>query len=94
MKEKTIEQKLVTATKTMNGLCWKFVSPGITGVPDRIILLPGGKIGFIELKAPGRQPRPIQIKRITQIRKLGIPVYVIDHPDRIYPILHQIANQP
>ena len=53
MREKTIEAKLVKAVRIMGGLAPKFVSPGFDGVPDRLVLLPKGKIAFIELKAPG-----------------------------------------
>ena len=53
MREKTIEQKLVQAVKAKGGIAPKFVSPGFSGVPDRLILLPDGKCGFVEVKAPG-----------------------------------------
>ena len=54
MREKTVEAKLVKAVKSMGGLAPKFISPGLDGVPDRLVLLPGGKLAFIELKAPGK----------------------------------------
>ena len=63
VREKTIEGKLVKAVKIMGGLAPKFVSPGLDGVPDRLVLLPGGKIAFIELKAPGKELRPLQVRR-------------------------------
>ena len=52
--EKYVEQKLATEAKKMGGLAVKFVSPGLDGVPDRLILFPGGKVAFAELKAPGK----------------------------------------
>ena len=58
MREKTIEAKLVQAVRTKGGLALKFTSPGFDGVPDRLVLLPGGRIAFIELKAPGKTLRP------------------------------------
>lgn len=64
MREKTIEQKLVQAVKAKGGIAPKFVSPGFSGVPDRLILLPDGKCGFVEVKTPGRKPRPLQESRI------------------------------
>lgn len=64
MREKTIEQKLVQAVKAKGGIAPKFVSPGFSGVPDRLILLPDGKCGFVEVKAPGEKPRPLQKSRI------------------------------
>lgn len=53
MREKEIEQKLVAEAKAAGGIAAKFVSPGLDGMPDRLVLLPGGKIGFVEVKAPG-----------------------------------------
>ena len=78
MREKTIEAKLVKAVRIMGGLAPKFISPGFDGVPDRLVLLPKGKIAFIELKAPGKALRPLQIRRKQQLEALGFPVYRID----------------
>ena len=58
MREKTIEQHLVKAVKNSAP---KLVSPGFDGMPDRLVLLPGGKIGFVEVKVPGKEPRPLQV---------------------------------
>ena len=67
MTEKYIEQKLVKAVKKRGGMALKFVSPGLDGVPDRIVLLPMGRIAFVELKAPGRKMRPLQVRRKRQL---------------------------
>lgn len=88
--EKEIEQKLVTEVKKMGGICPKWVSPGLNGVPDRIVLLPDGKIAFVELKAPGKKPRALQRRRHAELRHLGFQVYVLDDPDQIGGILHAI----
>ena len=56
MREKDIEKELAARTKTMGGIAPKFISPGFDGMPDRLVLLPGGRMGFVELKAPGRKP--------------------------------------
>lgn len=77
--EKAIEQKLKSAVESLGGKCWKFVSPGTIGVPDRIILLPGGRTIFIELKEEGKKLRPSQASRIRQIKKLGFDVRVFDN---------------
>ncbi|MFR1222061.1 MAG: VRR-NUC domain-containing protein [Oscillospiraceae bacterium] len=61
MREKTIEQHLVKAVKNSGGIAPKLVSPGFDGMPDRLVLLPGGKIGFVEVKVPGKEPRPLQV---------------------------------
>jgi len=51
MREKQTEQKLVKEVKHMGGICPKFTSPGFDGMPDRIVLLPGGRMAFVEVKA-------------------------------------------
>ncbi len=56
MREKQTEQHLVKAVKAIGGICPKLVSPGTDGMPDRMVLLPGGHIGFVEVKAPGQKP--------------------------------------
>jgi hypothetical protein len=90
MLEKDIEHKLVMEVKRVGGLALKFTSPGMVGVPDRIILMPNGKIAFAELKAPGKKPRAIQVKRINQIRQLGFKVYVIDNTQMIGGVIDEI----
>ena len=90
MREKQIEQKLVKATKNMGGIAPKFVSPGFDGMPDRIVLLPGGRIGFVEVKAPGEKPRPLQLSRHGLLRRLGFKVYVLDDEQQIGGILDEI----
>jgi hypothetical protein len=92
MEEKRIERKLVKMTSQMGGMALKFVSPGCAGVPDRLILLPGGKGAFVELKAPGKKPRPLQIRRISQIRRLGFPVFVVDRPEQVAEVLKAIGG--
>ena len=92
MREKTIEQKLVSEVKKRGGLCLKFVSPGFDGVPDRLVLLPQGKIAFIELKANGRKMRPLQVKRKRQLEALGFLVYCIDNTEQIGGILDEIQS--
>ena len=77
MLEKTLEHKFVTEVKRVGGLALKFVSPGFDGVPDRLVLLPGGKLGFVEVKAPGKRPRPLQLARHRLLRRLGFKVYAL-----------------
>lgn len=92
MREKQIEQKLVLEAKRRGGICPKFVSPGFDGMPDRIILLPGGRLGFAEVKAPGRKPRPLQEARHGLLRRLGFRVYVLDNAGQIEEILKEIGG--
>ncbi len=89
MREKQIEQRLVKAVKAQNGMCPKLVSPGTDGMPDRMVLLPDGKLSFVEVKAPGEKPRPLQIRRHEQLRKLGFRVAVLDDPEQIPSILEE-----
>ncbi|SDT85792.1 VRR-NUC domain-containing protein [Schaalia radingae] len=90
MREKTVEQKLALAVKQRGGLPLKFTSPSYAGVPDRLILLPDGHSAFIEVKAPGQHPRPLQQRRIHQLQALGQRVYTISHPNQIRSVLDEI----
>ena len=90
MREKDTEAKLVKAVRKLGGLAPKFVSPGLDGVPDRLVLLPGGKMAFIELKAENRKMRPLQVRRKRQLEALGFLVYCIDRPEQIGGILNEI----
>ena len=89
MREKQIEQRLVKAVKAQNGMCPKLVSPGTDGMPDRMVLLPDGKLSFVEVKAPGEKPCPLQIRRHEQLRQLGFRVAVLDDPEQIPSILEE-----
>ena len=91
--EKSIEQKLVRAVKGRGGICPKLVSPGFDGMPDRLVLLPRGRMGFVEVKAPGKKPRPIQESRHRLLRRLGFKVYVLDNAADIPRILDGIGGR-
>lgn len=90
MREKDIEHKLLTEVKSAGGLALKFVSPGFDGMPDRIVLLRGGKLGFVEVKAPGKHTRPLQTVRHRMLQKLGFKVYVIDSTEQIEGVINDI----
>ena len=92
MREKQIERKLVNAVKAAGGIAPKFVSPGYDGMPDRIVLLPGGHIGFVEVKAPGKKSRPVQVARHELLRRIGFKVFVLDSPEQIGGILDEIRT--
>ena len=90
--EKYIEQKFTRAVKNMGGIALKFVSPGFDGMPDRIVLLPKGRLAFVEVKAPGEKPRPLQLKRHRELRALGFMVFVLDDLERIGGIIDEIRS--
>lgn len=92
MREKSIEAELKKAVKSMGGICAKWVSPGIDGVPDRIVLFPGGRIGFVEVKAPGQKMRPLQKKRKRQLESLGFLVFCVDSIEQIEEVLNAIQS--
>ena len=96
MREKEIEKKLTQmvkkAGKKAGGICPKLVSPGFDGMPDRMVLLPNGRIGFVEVKALGEKPRPLQLSRHRLLRRLGFPVYVLDDTEQIGGILDEIRT--
>lgn len=92
MLEKQIEQKLTRMVKQAGGIAVKFVSPSFAGMPDRLLLLPDGIIVFVELKAPGKKPRPLQLSRHKLLRALGFQVYVIDATDQIGGMLHELLS--
>lgn len=76
--EKLIERKLVGAVKARGGICVKFYSAYQRGVPDRIILMPGGRIYFVELKSTGKKPTKLQQLFISKLELLGFVVVVVD----------------
>lgn len=92
MKEKTIEQKLVNEIKLLKGLCLKLSCPGFSGMPDRLILLPKGKIGFVEVKRKGEKPRPLQVSRHKLLIALGFKVFLLDDTKQIKRIIETIQG--
>lgn len=92
MREKLIEGKLVRAVKAAGGLALKFISPGYDGMPDRLILFPRAKIAFVEVKAMGCKPRPLQLRRHEMLRALGFLVFVLDEEKQIGEILNEIRT--
>lgn len=92
MRENVIEHHLVMETEKAGGKAVKFVSPSFAGMPDRLILLADGKMGFVEVKAPGQKPRPLQLKRHAMLRRLGYQVFVLDAIEAIPSVLETIAH--
>lgn len=80
-RESNIEKHLAATVKAAGGVAYKFVSPGRRSVPDRIVLLPGGRIVFVECKPPGKAPRADQLREHKRLRALGFTVVVLDSKD-------------
>ncbi len=81
VREEVIEKHLVNEVKKAGGIAYKFTSPGRRGVPDRIVLLPNGKIIFVECKSPSEKPRPDQLREHARLFALGFNVVVLDSKD-------------
>lgn len=94
MREKEIEHHLVMETRRAGGMALKFVSPSFSGMPDRLVLLGDGKMGFVEVKAPGQKPRPLQLRRHAMLRRLGYQIFVLDAMEDIPAVLKAIAHTP
>lgn len=87
MRESEVERQFVEAVRAAGGQALKFTSQSMNGVPDRLVLLLGGKCAFVELKAPGKQMRLLQRKRRQQLEAMGFPVFCVDRPEQIQPAL-------
>jgi hypothetical protein len=88
MLEKHIEAHLIKRIKEYGGIAYKFTSPQRRSVPDRLVLLPKGEIVFVELKAPGKHPTPLQLREHARLRELGFLVLVLDSKgavDGVFP---------
>lgn len=90
MREKEVEQQLRNEMKKHGGIALKFTSPGFDGMPDRLLLFPNGRVAFVELKAPGKKPRTLQLARHRLLRKLGFKVFVIDAKEQIGDVIDEI----
>ena len=91
MREKVIEQKLVKAVRLKGGLAPKFVAIGIDGMPDRLVLMNGGRIAFVEIKAKGKKLRPLQVRRKKQLEQLGFLHFTLDDEEQIGGMIDEIC---
>ncbi len=92
MKEYVIENEFVKAVRAAGGVAYKLTSQTTNGLPDRLVLFFPAKTVFVELKAPGKMLRPLQIKRKYQLNALGFPVLCIDSLAQIKPCIRAILN--
>lgn len=86
-RESSVERYLVKRVKELGGEAYKFVSPGRRGVPDRLVILPGGRLFFVECKAPGQKLRATQVREGMRLLQLGRAVYVVDSREEIDRLL-------
>lgn len=92
MRERDLERKFKDAVKASGGKAYKFMSPGNDGVPDRLVILPGGCIGFVELKQKGQKPTRLQRQQMEFLRGMGCFVIVLDDLEDIPGILSKIRG--
>ena len=83
MKESVVEAALVERARALGGIAMKFTSPGRNGVPDRIVILPGGRLVFVELKGHGGRLSPGQVREHARLRELGQVVVVVDSVEQV-----------
>ena len=81
IREATIEKALVGNAEKRGGLAYKLTVPGRRNAPDRLLIMPGGRLIFVECKAPGQKPRPGQVREIARLRGLGCEAHVLDSVD-------------
>ncbi len=94
MKESVLEKKFRAMVARAGGKAYKFVSPGNTGIPDRLVIMPGGHIGFVELKQKGKKPGKQQEFRMAELRRLGCFTAVVDDADSAEAAIRSIREQP
>lgn len=92
MSEKELEKKFKDMVRKESGCAYKFVSPGTSGVPDRLVVLPGGRVGFVELKAPGKKSRPEQCYQQRKLEDLGCYVAVVDNLEMAEQVIKEIKE--
>ncbi|MNB95743.1 VRR-NUC domain protein [compost metagenome] len=92
MRERDIETYLRDRVREAGGRAYKWTSPGNNGVPDRIVILPGGTVRFIELKAPGQKPTKLQLAQHRILQNLGCPVQVIDSKAQVDAFMIEVSG--
>lgn len=93
MNEKLIEKKLREKAKSLGGIALKLYSAYHTGLPDRLILMPGGKASFAEIKTTGKKPTLLQEKAIAELRALGFKAEVVDSLEALDKFVEDLKNE-
>ncbi len=94
MKESELEKEFCAAVSHAGGKAYKFISPGNAGVPDRLVVLPGGRTGFVELKQAGSRPRKLQQFRMRELERLGCYTAVVDSRESAEAVMAQLQGLP
>ena len=92
MNEKLIERNLIKAVESSGGLAIKMFCPFFTGMPDRLVLMPGGKLWFVELKSTNKKQSKRQVYVSGLLQKLGFSVWVIDNRLELNQFLHEVHS--
>jgi len=92
MNEKLLEKKLREGVKKLGGIALKFGTSYHTGMPDRIVLMPGGQTSFVELKSTGKKPTPLQIKSLEMLAGLGFKAIVMDSQEGLDQFLTDLLK--
>lgn len=89
-KEKNLEPRLKKFVEALGGIAFKFLPFAFTGLPDRIVLMPGGRIWFVELKSEGMTPKPRQKFVHRQLRRLGFSVWTIGTEETLLKFFNEV----
>lgn len=95
-KENRVERRLIDGVKALGGITFKFVSPGRAGVPDRVVILPGGTVHFVELKAQGGSASALQQRMLAKLRRMDVTALVLtgaDEVERYLDNLRELMNE-
>lgn len=93
MLETYVERRLVTGIKELNGRAYKFTSPGNSGVPDRMCVLPKGRIIFVELKRPGGKLSPLQANQQKKLRRMGCDVRTLWTAEDVDSFIAEVGHE-
>lgn len=92
MRESSVEGKLRDGVRALGGICYKWVSPGQDGVPDRIVMMPGGRLWFVELKKTDGELSAIQRVQLKKLGRLGFSVRVLYGPEDVAEFLEEVRH--
>jgi len=91
-KESRVERQLIDGVKALGGKTFKFISPGQAGVPDRVVILPGGTVHFVEVKAQGGRVSKLQQRSLANLRHMGVTALVLTGTDEVRHYLDNLRE--